>query len=129
MPEPINMCSASWNLCDEFLNKIGCPKVDRTNIGCSHTNNYETNNYEDFQGTCSCGNFQTDRIISLLVDSQVKGNVTNSMVTVWPRNPSEIINPTEVYDFCLTYDNVCNHFLNRINCPIPLRKTNGCDKK
>ena len=124
MPNPINMCTASWNLCDDLLNKVGCPYEDRVNIGCS-----ENNNYQKYQGLCSCGHFTTDRINLLLVDSQVKGNITNSMVTVWPRNPNGIIHPTEVYDFCLTYDNVCNHFLNRINCPINLRKTNGCDKR
>lgn len=124
MPEPINMCSASWQLCDDLLNKIGCPHEDRINVGCNNQLDYN-----DFKGLCSCGHFTTDRVNLLLVDSQVKANVTNSMVSVWPNNPSKLSHPTEVYDFCLTYDNVCNHFLNRINCPSHLRKTVGCDKK
>jgi hypothetical protein len=124
MPPPINMCHASTELCDTFLKMIDCPVEDQTNIGCGGLFDYD-----HFQGVCSCGEYKTNRINLLLVDSQIKGNITNSMVMVWPTQPSTCDQPTEVFDFCLTYENICLHFLDRIDCPHSLRRTLACDKQ
>jgi fluoride ion exporter CrcB/FEX len=124
MVPPINMCNAAEFLCENYLDKIGCPSQDRKNIGC-----LDNDDYDQFHGICSCGLFNTDRINLILVDSQIKANTSNSLVSVWPSDPMAADQPTEVFDYCLTYDNLCNHFLNRINCPSRLRKTVSCDKK
>lgn len=124
MPPPIDMCKASHDLCHTFLNSIDCPWADRKINSCDGSSNYD-----NFQGVCSCGQYTTDRITLILVDSQIKSNITSSMVTVWPTDSESIKEPTEVYDFCLTYENVCLHFLDRIDCPVNLRRTFGCDKQ
>lgn len=50
------------------------------------------------------------------------------MVTVWPRYPSQVEDPMEVFDYCLTYENMCDNYLNRIGCPSHLRTSNGCSR-
>lgn len=124
MPPPIDMCRASHDLCHDFLNMIDCPFSDRKNLACD-----DPYDYDSFQGVCACGLYTTDRINLILIDSQIKSNITNSMTTVWPTNSFAVDEPTEVFDLCLTYENVCQHFLNRIDCPSHQRKIMGCDKQ
>jgi fluoride exporter len=125
MPPPINMCDASADLCGIFLDMIDCPVEDRLNIGCG----LGIFDYDEFTGVCACGQYKTNRIHSILVDSQIKANVTNSMAMVWPTDPSSCEQPTEVFDFCLTYENICSNLLDRIDCPHTLRRTLACDKE
>jgi fluoride ion exporter CrcB/FEX len=131
MPPPINMCHASAHLCDTFLSMIDCPLEDQSNTGCGHLplSSTSSGDYSEFHGLCSCGQFSTDRINLILVDSQIKSNITKSMVTVWPTKPSQSSEPTEVFDLCMTYENVCLHFFDRIDCPASLRKMRSCDKQ
>lgn len=35
---------------------------------------------------------------------------------------------TESFDMCLSFENLCDHFLNRIQCPRDIRDINGCNR-
>ena len=35
----------------------------------------------------------------------------------------------KVIDYCLSYENMCDHLLNRMGCPPALRTISGCDRK
>jgi fluoride ion exporter CrcB/FEX len=124
MPPPVDLCKGTLTLCQNFLDKVGCSPDLQVNVACDDMGDYAT-----FQGLCSCGNFETTRLNELMVDSQVKANVTNSMVSVWPQHPGEISEPTEVFDMCLTYANSCDHYMNRIGCPVHLRTIASCEKQ
>jgi fluoride ion exporter CrcB/FEX len=124
MPPPVDLCEGTLVLCQNFLDKVGCSLNLQVNVACDDMSDYAT-----FQGLCSCGNFDTSRLNELMVDSQVKANVTNSMVSVWPQHPWEISEPTEVFDMCLTYANSCEHYMNRIGCPVHLRTIAACEKQ
>lgn len=119
-PPPINMCRASTDLCGTFLDMIGCPDEDRQYIGYGNS---------DDDGVCSCGQYKTNQINLILVDSQVKAKVAYSMATVWPTDPSSVDESTEVFDLCLTYENICLQFLDRVDCPNSQRNTRFCDKE
>lgn len=124
MPSTIDLCSVSEELCDELLDSLDCPMNKRINIGCKKTGDYNT-----YEGLCECGNFNGDRITELIIDSQTKFNITSSLVNVWPNDSNEILEPTEVFDLCLSYENACDHYLNRIGCPYELRIITSCLKK
>ncbi len=66
MPKPINLCEETQRYCDSLLNNIGCPTNSQQNVACTDFNDYKT-----FQGICSCGDFDADRVNELMVDAQV----------------------------------------------------------
>jgi hypothetical protein len=48
---------------------------------------------------------------------------------MWPQYPKESrTNPSEAVDFCLSYENSCDHFLNRIECPARERRNDACNR-
>ncbi len=126
MPPPIDLCYTNYVLCDSILTKLGCDSTntDYMNVACTTPGDYTT-----FIGKCGCGKFQTERIIEAVIDSQTRHNITNSMVSAWPRNPNQVDDPMEVFDYCLTYENSCDHYLNRIGCANELRTINGCSRR
>ena len=80
-----------------------------------------------FVGDCKCGTFDCTsvRVSELIVDGQVKFNATNSFVSVWPSDPNNY-EPTTAIDACISYENMCDHWLNRIGCPGDQRQLSGC---
>lgn len=118
LPTPVNFCTANFNLCDQLLDQIHCPLLSRVNVGCTGDGNDVQPNYANFVGTCTCiDGFDTQRPVELIIDSQIKANTTQSMVTLWPSASSNLVSdPTESYDLCLSYQNLCNHLFNRIQC-------------
>lgn len=99
MPDPVDLCDTTTLFCRNLLHNIGCPSGDQVILSCRDGANYNT-----YEGVCSCVGFDTERIRELIVDSQVKSNITNGMVAVWPSHAASVAEPTEVFDFCLTYD-------------------------
>lgn len=120
----IELCSVSEELCNELFDSINCPENQRINIGCQESSDYTT-----YQGLCICGEFNTNRVSEIIIDSQIKYSMTSSLINVWPKNPNKIIEPTEVFDLCLTYENACVRYLDRIGCPEELRSITSCLKK
>jgi len=116
--EVINLCNASYVLCDDLLNSLQC-----TQKVIDFCDNYIISNYDTYQPTCTCGDFNTERITELIIDSQVKNNITNNLIPIWT------LNQTESIDICLSYLNICDHYLNRIGCPYQLRKISACNNK
>lgn len=124
MTEPINLCATSAQLCSTSLKYVACPAEYYTNIACRNMNDYNT-----YEGICSCGSFDSSRVSELIVDALVKSNVTQSMVAVWPNDATTVDSPTEVFDMCLTFENACEHYKNMIACPKELQSISGCDKR
>ena len=144
----IDLCKASQDLCSNLLEKINCAPQYRINIACKHkyndTNHYHNhrddsiyydddgndnnNNSNNDYSICKCGNFNGNYIQNLLIKSQIYSNISNSIVSVWPNDAWNYNQPTEVIDYCLTYINVCNDYLNKINCQVYLRKVIGCNQ-
>ena len=120
----VDLCYATSDLCNNFLTMSNCSQEFFTNIACTDMSNYDT-----FIGTCSCRNFHSNRHSKLLVDSQIKSNFSSSVVSVWPTCKHTISRPTEVIDVCLTFENLCDLYLNRISCPRDLRSSNGCSRR
>jgi hypothetical protein len=54
--------------------------------------------------------------------------VTSSFVNVWPNDAKNNYSPAEVIDYCLSFENLCNHYFNRINCPESERHVDGCGR-
>ena len=98
MPPPINFCVRTQSVCGDLLTKLACPSHLSINHQCDDMHDYST-----FVGNCSCGSFNTGRPIELVIDSQAKGNGSNSLVMVWPDRPSTVQDPTQVFDYCLSY--------------------------
>ena len=125
---PINFCTAQRQLCIDLLAHIdGCQgNIGQVNI-CA-----DDSDYNSFVGYCSCGNYSFSRPEKVLIDAQVKANASNAMVFLWPSDaltrPGSA-SSCEVIDYCLSYENICNHLLNRMGCPADLRHISGCDRK
>jgi fluoride ion exporter CrcB/FEX len=98
-PSTINECGMSSDICGDLLTKLGCPANYIVNTACSNANNYNT-----YLGNCSCGSFNGNYVTDLVVDSQVKHNVSNSFIAVWPTDPDSIVDdPTQTIDYCLSF--------------------------
>lgn len=117
----INVCSAFEQLCDQFLISVDCPASQKVVFGCQDFSNYET-----YEGRCSCGGFVTNRLSELLVEAQSKAYITQSIVQMWPTKFDEIDDATQVFDYCQSFDNVCNLFLDNIGCPVHQRFCSAC---
>ena len=124
MMKPIDLCSTSKTMCHTLLTYMGCPDEYYVNIACDDMNDYNT-----YEGLCQCGAFDSDRVSLLIVDALVKNNVTQSMVAVWPNDADSVDSPTEVFDVCLTFENICEHYMNMIACPNHLRTISGCGRR
>jgi hypothetical protein len=118
MPPPINLCKSYDSMCTTLLNLSGCPLIHQNKTACTDENDYST-----FVGNCACGEFDPGsvRVGELLIDGQVKGNVTNSFLSIWPLINIDSIDPSLTIDACLSYENACDHWYNRIACPGDLR--------
>lgn len=124
LPAPIDMCGAARDLCSTLLQRVACPTALQVNLACLNMKP----DYRTYVGHCACGTFSTTRVTELVVDSQVKAN-TSSIVPVWPRFAGSVESPTEVLDFCLTFENMCDHYYNRVGCPMELRYIKSCNRK
>ena len=60
---PIDLCSASENLCGNLLDKLGCPEYLKVNTACD-----ESGSYDSYQGLCQCGQFDTVITIKFILD-------------------------------------------------------------
>jgi len=71
----------------------------------------------------------SDQLSANLVDALVLHNTSMNLVAVWPRDASKFIDPSNVYDICLSFENLCQNLLERLDCPFPDRKINGCGRR
>lgn len=123
LPDTLDFCDTYKNLCRQLLDNIECKEVDRVIYGCN------SDDMNTFDGKCICGNLDASlSIAEFIIDSQVEHNIISHLVSVWPTRFDDYDHPTEVFDICLTFENVCKLFLDRINCPQDHRKVNGCDR-
>jgi hypothetical protein len=120
---PISMCDSYVTLCGKLLDHFSCPTNQRIIRACDASNSLVT-----FSDACSCGTFNGSKhMAELLIDSQCINNISSSLVPVWPTYLTDAASdPTSVIDPCITFDNLCDHFLNRINCPRNIRSLNSC---
>ena len=118
----INVCERHDVLCGNLLSRINCsqPVIE----SCKGSD------YNSYWGQCSCGKFSSTAVIAeLIIDSQVVKNVSNNLVNVWPVDAFSVDAVTEVFDFCLTYENLCTNLLDRMGCPQHQRSINACGRK
>ena len=100
-----NFCYASQDLCQTFLTNINCSKQYQFNLQCdvaSVSSLHAQPNYNTYNGLCACGNFSTTRQSVKLIDALVKSNTSN-IVSAWPNTPYSNQVPTEVFDYCVSY--------------------------
>lgn len=122
---PLNVCAAYTTLCASLLARVGCPAAAAVQASCPAGGGGGPG---AFAGRCACGALDvTGHLAELLVDSQVKANITASLVAVWPTRLADAASdPSSVIDACLTYDNLCDHWLHRAGCPPADRALNSC---
>jgi CrcB protein len=136
-PGPLAPCTLFPLLCGVLLNAIQCPAVQREVLGCSGGST------ADALGTafvCSCGALRTgERLAELLIDVQTKNNISDSLVPVFP-SPIDARSsgggaafsyrePLESIDWCLSFENLCDHALARLSCPPEKRSINACNRR
>eukprot|EP01031_Cornospumella_fuschlensis_P034335 gene34335-41562_t len=124
MPPSVNQCQVVADLCSNILTKIACPSQDMVNLSCADYSDYET-----YQGLCSCGSLDASHMTEVMIDSQVRYSATNSLAAIWPRSARASDSPTEAIDFCLSYQNMCSFYFDRIGCPFDQRKLRACDRQ
>ena len=120
--QSINVCEKHNVLCGNLLSRINCtqPIVE----SCKGTSDYNS-----YWGQCSCGKFSsTTAIAEKIIDSQLAFNVSNNLINVWPVDAFSVDAVTEVFDFCLTYENLCTNLLDRMGCPQHQRSINACGR-
>lgn len=123
----IRQCTTNAALCSEMLDLIACPMSARNNVACFDDDNDLLSTHDaDFIGNCSCGAFPGDRVTELMIDSQVIGNFSNMIYPVWPTHVDDHQHPSEVYDYCLTFQSACEHYLDRVQCPMDDRVVAAC---
>ena len=127
-PAPLAPCRLFPSLCAALLDAANCSLPARAVAGCAAGG--ATDSLRGFQ--CACGALDASkRLAELLIDVQAKGNVTASMVPVLPA-PADggllAVQPLEAFDFCLSFENLCDHALARLSCPPARRAINACSR-
>lgn len=90
----VKLCPTFKNVCGYFLDQIQCPAEDRVNFGCAMGNDYET-----YQGQCSCGGIDAgDRVRRLVIDTYIGPKI--EMI-------SDSFMTTDGIDFCNTFTCAC----------------------
>lgn len=90
----VKLCPTFKNVCGYFLDQIQCPEEDRVNFGCAMGNDYET-----YQGQCSCGGIDAgDRVRRLVIDTYIGPKI--EMI-------SDSFMTTDGIDFCNTFTCAC----------------------
>ena len=123
---PLDFCGAYAAVCAAALSRLGCPPGAAVVRACGDG----APSLAAFAGACACGAFDASaHAAEALVDSQVAGNISASLVAVWPSALADAASdPASVVDACLSFDNACDHLLNRLGCPPALRSLNACNR-
>lgn len=121
---PINFCAVSTDLCGTLLDSINCPLASRVNFAC---NDNTVRDYSGYKGICQCGTFSTNHIEQLVIDSQIRANISSNFYATWPNNIQSYRDPTQSIDYCMTFQSMCKDYLNHIGCPRESRAVNACD--
>jgi fluoride ion exporter CrcB/FEX len=102
------------NLCDHFMNRIGCPKDQRQISACQNKGIA----YADHP-VCTCGgnDFAGDRIKEVLVDTVLFRRYDLQPYLGYPT--------TNAIDFGFAYQHVCDRLLEHVNCPVDQRYSVG----
>jgi hypothetical protein len=134
-PPPIDACAGFEQLCRSLLSSIGCPESDATAIGC------EGSSLSGFKGRCTCASLDAGhRIAELLIDSQSAGLTVGALAPVWPVGGGiDTLGgaavggfgawPTDVFDACLSFDNLCDSTLSRFACSPSDRAIASCSRR
>jgi len=127
-PAPVAPCRLFPSLCVSILDAANCPRAARAVAGCAGGATDSLRGYR-----CVCGALDvSERLAELLIDVQAKGNVTASMVPVLPA-PTDggllAAEPLEAFDYCLSFENLCDHALSRLSCPPARRAINACNRR
>jgi CrcB protein len=124
MPDSLDFCHTYKDLCTKLMDHISCNEENTVIFAC------DGDDMSTFNGKCLCRDLDASlRMAELIIDSQTKYNVTQSLVAVWPTEYDDYDRPTEVFDMCISFENACQHFLDRIDCPADQQKVVGCDRK
>lgn len=126
---PLNFCAEYDNMCVHMLDSIACPFPARVNVSCTSGNGPRA--LDSFVGACVCGQVDGSRhIAELLVDAQARANASFSMLPAWPADSLGTLHDNVgAFDLCISYENLCDHLLNRIECPGHMRVNNGCSRQ
>lgn len=124
MPDTLDFCESYEDICKDLLYHLDCPTEYSIVQGCT-----DGSDMDSFDGQCLCGTLDASlRMAELLIDAQSKYNVSSCLVPVWPYEYDDYDHPTESYDLCISFENLCQHFLDRIDCPHDQQVSNGCNR-
>lgn len=136
-PLPLAPCVLYPALCSALLSAVQCPAAAQRVVGCVGGSSSSSAPSAANLGAsaCACGALDMgERLGELVIDVQTKGNISSSLVAVFPSlqdNPggSTFGEPLESVDFCLSFENLCDHALARLSCPREQRSINACDRR
>ena len=132
-PGALAPCALFPALCGALLGAMQCAAEARVVAGCAGGSGGSAAALRAY--ACSCGALHMgQRLGELMIDVQARGNVSGSLVAVFPSpadNPggAAFAEPLESVDFCLSFENLCDHVLNRLACPAASRAVNACDRR
>ena len=111
----IDLCGSYENICDGFLEQIGCPADERKVMGCAAAG------LSMFRGECTCSGFtvSSSRVTELILDQLLQRRYD-----LLPYAPYVTV-PTPL-DFCGAFEVSCSAMLNHIACPPRDRVSVGC---
>ena len=93
----LNYCTATSTLCSQLLSSIACPVNQQYNVACGDI----SPDYTTYQGTCACGSLSLPTPSVAAVEALIA--YTPLEVYIWPSDPAANSNPTQVVDYCLTF--------------------------
>jgi fluoride ion exporter CrcB/FEX len=124
----LSVCANYAALCAALLDRIACPPAARVVNACGGGGSLA-----DFVGACGCGAMSgaagpQEFLSEALIAAQVRALVPSQFVPVWPvaDDGGGGGDATGAVDFCLSYQNVCDTVLNRLQCPPEQRRMDAC---
>ncbi len=111
-----DFCASYQNTCSAFLNAIACPAPQQANVGCQTPGDYSS-----FVNECTCAGGAVDGSLearNAIIEYLAKPAVEE--LTVYEAGEGNYLK------LCPTFQNVCGHFLDQIQCPAADRVNVGC---
>jgi fluoride ion exporter CrcB/FEX len=114
--DSIDFPAAYESVCSNMLDHADCPEGERSIVSTLVPGDYST-----WAGTCECGDKYDVNTV------RVSEDIYDAVMRPWALSLLVRPNPAvHVWDMCSSYLNLCNYWLDKIQCPTGLRDVNAC---
>eukprot|EP01041_Mallomonas_annulata_P000870 gene870-1694_t len=133
----VDVCTAFRDSCGGLLREINCSSSHlltngNGNVACTADGD-GVMDYSQVLGECTCGNWNVtarvlNSVVTVLAQTTTATATAAGTSSVWPTHvlPRLMTDPTLTFDPCITFQDTCLQYLERLHCPLVARTVTSC---